>query len=450
MFTDLKLQTRIQRASIAWLPPLPEHWGVARGKVLFRREQREPLAGDGVVTCFRDGMVTLRSNRRLSGFTEAVQEHGYQRIHKGDLVIHAMDAFAGAVGVSDSDGKSSPVYAACTPRSTANSHYYAAVVREMARTSWIAALSRGVRERSTDFRFESFANQLLPVPPDDEQAAIVKYLGHAHARIDRAIAAKRKLIALLEEQKQATINQAVTRGLDPSVPMKDSGVPWLGEIPAHWELRKLGQLMSIRTGTQDTVNRVDHGKYPFYVRSQSIERIDSIGFEGEAVLTAGDGAGVGKVFHYVNGPFDYHQRVYKFSDFREVLGRYFFEYFRATLKFETEQGTAKSTVDSLRRPMLKSFPVAVPPEGEQLEILNSLQEAIAGIDSLAARVLDEVSLLREFRTRLTSDVVTGQVDVREIAATLPELADEVLVEDDAFLESDDLLERELDFASADE
>src|SRR6266516_4686807 len=104
---------------------------------------------DEVVTCFRDGVVTLRKNRRVRGFTEALKEIGYQGVSRGDLVIHAMDAFAGAVGVSNADGKGSPVYSVCEPTSDANAYYYAFVVREMARSQWILALAKGIRERST-------------------------------------------------------------------------------------------------------------------------------------------------------------------------------------------------------------------------------------------------------------------------------------------------------------
>jgi hypothetical protein len=137
---------------------------------------------------------------RLRGFTEAIYEFGYQRIRKGDLVIHAMDAFAGAVGVSDSDGKGTPVYAVCQPKPGVNAHYYAFIVREMARSQWILALSRGIRERSTDFRYDTFVGQRVPLPPCAEQATIVRFLDWANGRLERAIRAKRKVIALLSEQ----------------------------------------------------------------------------------------------------------------------------------------------------------------------------------------------------------------------------------------------------------
>ena len=178
-----------------------------------------------------------------------------------------MDAFAGSVGVSDSDGKGTPVYSVCRPKPNANAHYYALVIREMARNLWIAALATGIRERSTDFRYSTLARQLLPLPPLPEQAAIVRYLDYTDRRIRRYVSAKRKLIALLEEEKQAVIDQAVTRGLDPSVRLKPSGVDWLGDVPEHWEVRRLSQVSGILRGKFAHRPRNDpslyDGPYPF-------------------------------------------------------------------------------------------------------------------------------------------------------------------------------------------
>ena len=144
---------------ISWIGSIPAHWDVQRGKAVYKKLNRPTRVNDEVVTCFRDGVVTLRKNRRTTGFTESIKEIGYQGIRKGDLVIHVMDAFAGAIGVSDSDGKGTPVYSVCESKADLNNYYYAYVIREMAKTSFIQSLYRGIRERSSDFRFEVFANQ---------------------------------------------------------------------------------------------------------------------------------------------------------------------------------------------------------------------------------------------------------------------------------------------------
>ncbi|MFO0824564.1 MAG: restriction endonuclease subunit S [Gemmataceae bacterium] len=414
MIDGLKPYPKYKDSGLPWLCNVPSHWSRERGKRLFTRMERPVRPGDEIVTCFRDGMVTLRKNRRLRGFTEAIYELGYQGIRKGDLVIHAMDAFAGAMGVSDSDGKCTPEYLVCIPHSPAISpRYYAAVLRYIAFQGFILVSCPAVRERAPRFRFPNFGDMRFPVPTHDEQAAIVRFLDHANGKIERAIRAKRKLIALLNEQKQAIIHRAVTRGLDPNVKLKPSGIPWLGDVPEHWEIRRLKFLAHIKTGGRDTVHRRDDGAYPFFVRSQTVERINTYSFDGEAVLTAGDGAGVAKVFHYVNGKFDYHQRVYKFSNFKEISGRFFFHYFSDTLRFEAFRETAKSTVDSLRLPMLQDFPGVLPPSNEQLKLIEFIERETATLRVAISRAEREIELLREYRTTLTADVVTGKLDVRE-------------------------------------
>ena len=258
-------------------------------------------------------------------------------------------------------------------------------------------------------------------PSPDDQSTIVRYLDHADQQIQAYIAAKQRLITLLEEERQAIIHQAVTRGLDPNVKLRPSGVEWLGDVPEHWEIRRLKSLVSIQTGGQDTINRKDDGKYPFFVRSQTVEKIDTWSYDGEAVLTAGDGAGVGKVFHYFNGKFDFHQRVYKFSDFTNILGKLFFHSFKANLHQVVLQGTAKSTVDSLRLPMLQNFPIPVPPMHQQAAIVDFSDKNSANIDISIDLARRQIELLQEYRTRLIADVVTGKLDVRKAAAELPDL-----------------------------
>lgn len=193
---------------------------------------------------------------------------------------------------------------------------------------------------------------------------------------------------------------------------KPSEVDWLRDVPAHWQMRRLCTIASITTGDMDTVDKQDGGQYPLYVRSQTVERTNCWSFDGEAVLTAGDGAGVGNVFHYVNGKFGYHQRVYKFSDFRGVLARFFFLYLKATLRFEVMRGTAKATVDSLRLPMLRNFPISLPPYVEQSAIIRFLDDADERIQRYINAKQNLVALLEEQKQAIVRDVVTGRIDVR--------------------------------------
>ena len=197
-------------SGISWIGKIPENWEIKRAKYMFKKEKRDVRDSDDVVTCFRDGEVTLRKNRRTSGFTESITEIGYQGIRKNDLVIHQMDAFAGAIGVSDSDGKGTSVYHCCTPLGDYDVRYYASLLRIMAKKGFIQSLYRGIRERSSDFNFQVFGKQYLVVPPLSEQKEIVAYIEKKVSSIDSQIASIENQIANLNEYKQSLISDVVT------------------------------------------------------------------------------------------------------------------------------------------------------------------------------------------------------------------------------------------------
>lgn len=202
----------LKDSGVEWIGQVPEHWDVQRSKFIFKKIERKVNEEDQIVTCFRDGQVTLRANRRTEGFTNALKEHGYQGIRKGDLVIHAMDAFAGAIGISDSDGKATPVYSVCLPhdKQKIDVYFYAYYLRNLALSGFISSLAKGIRERSTDFRYSDFAELLLPIPPYLEQQKIADYLDKQTSKIDRAIALKTAHIEKLKEYKNVLINDVVT------------------------------------------------------------------------------------------------------------------------------------------------------------------------------------------------------------------------------------------------
>jgi type I restriction enzyme S subunit len=259
---------------------------------------------------------------------------------------------------------------------------------------------------------QDIKNQCFAIPPLAEQTAIAAFLDRETAKIDGLVAEQKRLMELLKEKRQAVISHAVTKGLDPHAKMKPSGIEWLGEVPEHWAVLKLKFLCKVQTGDKDTENAVEGGQYPFFVRSQTVERINSMAFDCEAVLTAGDGVGVGKVFHYHKGPFDFHQRVYMMSDFQKVSGPFFFHFLRENFFKVALEGGAKSTVDSLRRPMFMNFPVCVPSLSEQSDIVNLIESESSKFDALTAVAQRAIDLLQERRTALISAAVTGQIDVR--------------------------------------
>jgi type I restriction enzyme S subunit len=195
---------------------------------------------------------------------------------------------------------------------------------------------------------------------------------------------------------------------------KDSDVNWLGQIPSHWEIKRLKDLARIDTGSKNTEDNVDDGIYPFFVRSQTVERINSYSFDGEAVLTAGDGAGVGKVFHYINGKFDYHQRVYKISHFRGITGKFFFYYMMENFYKDALRFNAKATVDSLRLPMFQNFTVVFGSEEEQQAIAEYLDIKTVQID----RKIELLEKKSEKYTTLKQSLISETV-IQGLDKTVP-------------------------------
>lgn len=200
---------------IPWAKSIPKSWATKRAKYLFEEMGRPVLPEDEVITAFRDGQVCLRSRRRTEGYTFAELEVGYQHICKGDLVIHTMDAFAGAIGVSEDEGKATGEYAVCLPRNAdINTDYYAHLLRCMARRNYIFVLCPSVRERAPRFRFVRFAPVLLPVPPREEQDAIVQRIERTTAGLKAVELKTGESVKKLEDFRTALITAAVTGQID--------------------------------------------------------------------------------------------------------------------------------------------------------------------------------------------------------------------------------------------
>ena len=195
-----------------------------------------------------------------------------------------------------------------------------------------------------------------------------------------------------------------------SVEMKDSGIAWLGKIPKHWNRISLKFLCQISTGDKDTVNKIDDGLYPFFVRSPQIERINSYTYDGEAILMAGDGVGAGRVFHYFCGKFDFHQRVYNLHNIQGAKGKFLYYYLSSNFYKLMDAGSAKSTVDSVRLPMLKDFPIVVPAIEEQSRIANFLDKKCAEIDELIALQEQMIAQLNTYKQAVITEIVTKGLD----------------------------------------
>ena len=204
----LNPDAEMKDSGIQWIGMMPAHWDCIRGKYILKYIQKPVRDDDGVITCFRDGEVTLRSNRREDGFTMADKEIGYQGIDVGDLVVHGMDGFAGAIGISDSRGKASPVLNVLDTKQ--NKRYIMYFLRSMAYSDVFLALATGIRVRSCDLRWNKLSELFYPIPPLEEQEAIVDYIDSILRRTDEVIAAKKEQFSTLEAYKKSLIYEYVT------------------------------------------------------------------------------------------------------------------------------------------------------------------------------------------------------------------------------------------------
>jgi len=184
----------------------------------------------------------------------------------------------------------------------------------------------------------------------------------------------------------------------------------VGVIPEDWDVDKIKNHAQITTGAKNTQDRLEDGKYPFFVRSQKVERINSYSFEGEAVLTAGDGVGTGKIFHYINGRFDFHQRVYKISNFDSKLdGRYFYLQFSNKFYDRIMSMTAKSSVDSVRMEMIAEMNIPLPDIKEQQAIAQALSETNELIEHLDKLIKKK----KNIKKGAMQDLLTGNIKLRD-------------------------------------
>lgn len=423
-------------SGLSWLGIIPNHWELKRAKFIFQRVQRPVRDMDEIVTAFRDGQVTLRSNRRTEGFTNALQEIGYQGVRKSDLLIHAMDGFAGAIGVSDSDGKCSPVCSVCIPVSNecVEPLYYGYLIRQLAVTGFITSLSKGIRERSTEFRFSEFSPLELALPSICEQRTIAAFLDYETARIDRLIAQQQRLIELLKEKRQAVISHAVTKGINPDAFMKDSGVEWLGQVPEHWGIsqpRYLCRFVGGGTPSKDNPEFWD-GDLPWVSPkdmkqefiSNSIDRITERAVSASSVNLIPSSA----VLMVVRGmilahsvpvalttkPVTINQDMKAMIVDNRRLNSVFWLRCLQGLKnrlLDLTESSAHGT-KCLRSEDFETLSVPIPPLEEQLRILDYLDSTLDHIDLLLVKATKLICLAEERRTALISAAVTGKIDLR--------------------------------------
>jgi restriction endonuclease S subunit len=440
MIEGLKPYPEYKESGHRWLGNVPNHWSVLPNRALFEevKDRNHPSDEMLSVTITRG---IIRQQALLSDSSKKdssnVNKAAYKLVKPGDIAYNKMRAWQGAVGASNFRGIVSPAYVVMRPRRGCAPWYYHHLYRAPSFSKEAERWSYGITSDMWSLRPEHFKVIYSVQPPPDEQAAIVRFLDHANRKIDGFIRAKRKLIGLLNEQKQAIIHRAVTRGLDPDVPLKPSGIPWLGDIPQHWEVMRIKYILKevdnrSKTGAEPLLSmRMHHGLVVFAEHfSRPPQAATLVGFKivkpGQFVVNRMQ-AGNGVIYpSNLSFPGLVSPDYAVFDPIADVNVEYLGELFRSRkvrAKFRSESkglGTGTSGFLRLYNDRFGAIHVALPPRKEQESILRGLGDELADLTTAIARTEREIALMQEYRTRLTADVVTGKLDVREAAAKLPE------------------------------
>jgi type I restriction enzyme S subunit len=437
MIAKLKPYAEYKESGEEWLGLLPAHWNQLRAKFLLREvDERSRTGKEELLSVSHLTGVTPRSQKTITMFL-AKSNVGHKICRPSDVVINTMWAWMGALGVTRHTGIVSPAYGVYRPIAEQGilPRYADLLLRTPAYAAEYQRRSTGVNSSRLRLYPESFLRIPVLVPPSPEQAAIVRFLDWANGRLERTIRAKRKVIALLNEQKQAIIHRAVTRGLDPSVPLKPSGIPWLGDMPEPWAIvRNLALFshrveqgvpglpvlqVSLRSGVSveglDQFGRpkrliADHTKYKL-VREHDLAYNTMRMWQGAVGVCSADGL-VSPAYVVIR------PRAGVDSRFYEVL-------FRTAVYKQQVNRCSTGIVSDRNRLYWESFkqiPNVRLPIEEQQAICRFVQDETGPLDTAISRLEREIDLLREHRTRLVADVVTGKLDVREAAAKLPDEA----------------------------
>lgn len=408
--------TRTMKDSgVEWIGQIPKHWKIEKGKYCLSLLNRPIKIDDEIITCFRDGEVTLRAKRREDGFTVSLQETGYQGINPGDLVVHGMDGFAGAIGISDSRGKATPVLNVLD--TTENKKFFMYYLRTAAFAEVFIALSTGIRVRSCDTNWNKLKKLEYLLPPLPEQQAIADYLDDKCAQIDNITATINEQIEVLKQYKKSVITEAVTKGLDPNAPMKDSGFEWIGQIPEKWEVIRLKYVMDNFDSQRKPIEaqkRSQEGEflYDYYGASGVIDKINNYIFDKPALLIGEDGANLLlrnlPLIYIATGKYWVNNHAHILRP-KNNLNFYYAAYLLEALDYTVY--ITGSAQPKLSQEKLNSVKILVPALSEQQAIADYLDDKCAQIDAVIADKQTQLETLAAYKKSLIYEYVTGKKSV---------------------------------------
>ncbi len=459
MIADLKPYPEYRESGLPWLGRVPAHWVLSRSKRLFSARKDLALPEDVQLSATQAYGVIPQSDfeAKVGQRVVRISMHLEKRRHveKDDFVI-SMRSFQGGIERAWASGAIRSSYVVLKPEPNVNIGFFAYLFKSHSYIRALQATSDFIRD-GQDLNFSNFCGVDLPVVPPVEQGAIARFLDWANGRLERAIRAKRKVIALLNEQKQVIIHRAITCGLDPSAQLRSFNSRWFSRLPAHWHVLTLRRVITAAIdGPHFSPQYCDTG-IPFLSarnirpdrwilgNTKFISKQDYDEFSrrvrpelGDVLYTKGGTTGVARAVD-LTFPFQVWVHVAVLKLQRGRVSPEFLAYcLNSPRCYEQAQlFTRGATNQDLGLGRMKEIELPVPPTLEAQErIVEFLNARTSAFNSAISRLEREIDLLREYRTRLVADVVTGKLDVREAVTRLPEEAAPDTAEDDTDLSAD--------------
>lgn len=458
----MKAYKSYKNVDLPWLKRVPEHWEVARNKN-FLSEQKaivgDNFANYSLLSLTLNGVIIRDVNNGKGKFPASFNT--YKIVSPGNMVfcLFDIDETPRTVGLSTHYGMITNAYEVLGVHNITPQYLYYYYLQLDNRKA-LKPLYHGLRKTIT---IGTFLQTKLPVPPKKEQDQIVRYLDWQNSRLNKLINAKKKEIALLEEQKQALISQAVTKGLDPHAPLKDSGIDWIGQIPEHWEIRRLKSMLKSPLEYGANMSGIPYdSSLPRYIRITDIETSTTLKSDNKLslpisdltsryllktgdVLFARSGATVAKTYIVSENdlPAAYAGYLIKCCANEKYLLPLFLLFYSQSHPYTLWKDAIfiQATIQNISAEKYNNLQLPVPSVTEQTEICEYLARKSSYFDNIIKIKAKTISLLQEYRTRLVADVVTGQIDVRNIAIpnyeTVPETIDQPETAEESTISAED-------------
>lgn len=432
----MKSYEKYKNTKYDWLGKVPTHWAeqTIRSITNLSDERNGSQEDLQLLSVYREYGVILKESRDDNHNVESNDLSNYKVVSRNDLVLNKMKAWQGSMGVSKYNGIVSPAYIVCKLSNKLAPEYIHYLLRSKPFITEYNRLSYGIRVGQWDMRYDNFKKISLFLPTPTEQEQIVRFLDWKVTMVNKFVKTKKKEIALLKELKQAEINHAVTRGLNPNIPFKDSGIDWIGKVPEHWKVVRLknfcgfvnrGNTPNYSESGVKVVNQANFSKgifdeYKIRFSSSSPNDLRGILLNNDILVASTGGGVLGKTLLFTKpNNDDIYVADSHVTIIRDEKQRFTPQYlqFYLSINYDLINGIlAQGSTNQieLQREWLRSMYFPLPPLPEQRQIASHIEETEGRINKAITAIEQEIKLAQEYKTRLISDVVTGQIDVRGI------------------------------------